>query len=36
MYLSYFIDISSGAMIVLTFALVFFLVGGRRWLRGSR
>ena len=36
MYASYFIDISSGAMIVLTFALVFFLVGGRRWLRGSR
>ncbi len=35
MYLSYFIDISSGAMIVLTFALVFFLVGGRRWLRGN-
>ena len=36
MYLSYFIDISSGAMIVLTFALVFFMVGGRRWLRGNR
>lgn len=36
MYASYFIDISSSAMIVLTFALVFFLVGGRRWLRGSR
>ena len=36
MYLSYYLDLSSGAMIVLTFAAVFFLVGGRRWLRGRR
>ena len=28
MYASYFLDLSSGAMIVLTFALVFFAVGG--------
>ena len=33
MYASYFIDVSSGAMIVLTFALAFVLAGSRRWLR---
>ena len=36
MYTSYFIDISSGAMIVLTFALIFSLVGVSWWTWRTR